>query len=418
MLLPLLLAAFLGAPGAAAAEDPTASSSIVGGRDAAIEDWPSIAFLLAAWDLDDDGVLDEGASCTGTVVAPTWILSAAHCAFRPDGGPIDALLSVTGVADGNSPLGEAITADRIVVHPAWDPQRLIGDALLIHLRSPSARPAMPLARGGLAVHSDGTVPNAAGWGTVDEASTLEAAVLQEAHLQLRDEATCALVARDFDATTQACAGTQGLTGVCHGDSGGPLTVLDAAGAPHLWGLTSYGPQVEQQPPLAPCSRAVPAVFTWVPALAAWVRATAGLPTAPLPPPAPPAPPPTLPSPPPVPPVLAPAPDRVAPVLRRVRLSARRFAAATRGAAFARRRGTTLSFSLSEAAAVRIRIRRGRRTLSPTPMIAASAGRTERRFSGRLGGRRLLPGAYRLQVGAVDAAGNAARAVTVRFRITR
>ena len=43
----------------ALASSPKASTSIVGGQVAAIDDWPSIASLLSAWDSDGDGELDS-----------------------------------------------------------------------------------------------------------------------------------------------------------------------------------------------------------------------------------------------------------------------------------------------------------------------------------------------------------------------
>jgi hypothetical protein len=41
-----------------------------------------------------------------------------------------------------------------------------------------------------------------------------------------------------------------------------------------------------------------------------------------------------------------------------------------------------------------------------------------RFSGRVAGRRLAPGSYRLRVVAVDGAGNTSAARTARFKIVR
>ena len=101
---------------AALAAPPKASTSIVGGQAADIDDWPSIAFLLSAWDADGDGDLDEQAQCTGTVIAPQWVVSAAHCAFTPNDELVDAMLTMTGDGDTDDLSGEVIAADRLVVH--------------------------------------------------------------------------------------------------------------------------------------------------------------------------------------------------------------------------------------------------------------------------------------------------------------
>jgi secreted trypsin-like serine protease len=409
VLLTLALAASaLGSP------PPRASSSIVGGQDADIADWPSIAFILTAWDTDGDPTdLEESARCTGTVIAPQWVISAAHCAFQPDGQPIDALLTITGVGDFRDPDREVIAADGLAVHPAWDPDFLIGDALLIHLESASSAPPL------LVVHPDGDyfsppdTVNAAGWGDVDEESTIGTAVLQEAWLEIHDDDFCAEFATHIE--TQTCAGTLTKAGACRGDSGGPLLVFDDDGRPVLYGLTSYGPQIGLGLPI--CSLQAPAVFSWLPAFTPFIcdtidpcplhtRTPTPNPTPPTTPPGggttviPPAP-------------IASAPDAIAPVLSRVRLSKARVRVGRR---------VTLSFRLSEAAAVTVTVlkKKGRRyrALSPRMQLAADAGTTRRRFDGRLGKRRLKPGRYKFSLRAVDAAGNVARAVTVRFRMVR
>src|SRR5689334_3460679 len=52
--------------------DTGASASIVGGKAASIAEFPSLAFIEAA---DKDNRF----ACTGTVIAPRVVLTAAHC---------------------------------------------------------------------------------------------------------------------------------------------------------------------------------------------------------------------------------------------------------------------------------------------------------------------------------------------------
>ena len=120
----------------------------------------------------------------------------------------------------------------------------------------------------------------------------------------------------------------------------------------------------------------------------------------------------------------PARDRRRPVLRRVSLRPSAFRAARRGSAIAPSgRGALLRYSLSERATLAGKVRRvaarGRLVrVRGTVSLRSAAGARRLRLSGRLGGRRLRPGRYRLTLVAVDAAGNRSRARVVSFRIRR
>ncbi|MDP8968782.1 MAG: DUF1929 domain-containing protein, partial [Actinomycetota bacterium] len=132
--------------------------------------------------------------------------------------------------------------------------------------------------------------------------------------------------------------------------------------------------------------------------------------------------------PPVPPV--PPPDTTRPSLSALSLSPNRFAAARRGASIVARGRSTVSYKLSEPAAVTFSVQRastGRRaggrcvkakrsnrranrctryrTLAGRFTHRGSAGKNTLKFSGRLRHRKLAPGRYRLQAIATDAAGN-------------
>jgi hypothetical protein len=136
-------------------------------------------------------------------------------------------------------------------------------------------------------------------------------------------------------------------------------------------------------------------------------------------------------------------DRDAPVLSRFTLSPRRFRAAARGASLATAAGSKLKFTLSEPASVRFAVQRakaGRRVrgtcrrttaanrrkrhctryvrVGSTFTTNAAAGQNQRRFSGRVRGRKLKPGRYRLVLTATDAAGNRSAPARVLFRIVR
>jgi hypothetical protein len=96
----------------------------------------------------------------------------------------------------------------------------------------------------------------------------------------------------------------------------------------------------------------------------------------------------------------------APSIGGFKLSPKRFRAAPR-------KGTTISFSLSSASRVTISFERAKKNHTYVKVrgqlsVNAASGKGKVRFLGKLGGRRLAPGAYR--VSAVAAASGRASAV--------
>ena len=107
-----------------------------------------------------------------------------------------------------------------------------------------------------------------------------------------------------------------------------------------------------------------------------------------------------------------------------------------------KKGTTFTYSLSEAAKVTFTIQRratgrkvGRKCRRPTHRnrkkkrctrytrfgafrAQGSAGANRKSFSGKIGRRKLRPGRYRALLVAVDAAGNRSKAKSVRFRVVK
>ena len=247
---------------------------IVGGTAAPAGAWPSIAFLAGHYG-DPEGN-QHVYHCTGSVVAPEWIVTAAHCAFGNPGQPPDSLDATVGVTDYTDPSGQVIAVDRFVPDPSYDSQKDVNDVALLHLTQPASVPAMRLATSDESAagryRSDPGVPNAAGWGAVDEQGSEFTTALQQAYLQIQSTSECNEQIPGFDAGTQTCAGTTDRAGVCFGDSGGPLVKFDAAThEPVLWGVTSARPEFDDGQ--APCAPSVPAQFTWIPAFTDFIQST-------------------------------------------------------------------------------------------------------------------------------------------------
>ena len=140
----------------------------------------------------------------------------------------------------------------------------------------------------------------------------------------------------------------------------------------------------------------------------------------------------------------PVADTVAPALAALTVRPSSFKAKSSGPTIVTSGGATVTFRLSEGATVTFtvhRIEQGRKrgrtcqrssssNRRGTPCnryvkVAGSfrdsdsaTGANSLRFSGRLGGRELSPGRYRLTAVATDGAGNAGAARTATFRIRR
>jgi hypothetical protein len=121
------------------------------------------------------------------------------------------------------------------------------------------------------------------------------------------------------------------------------------------------------------------------------------------------------------PTPAAGPDSIRPVLSAPALSRSVFRAASRGPSVSTVAvGTQVRYKLSEAATAHFRVQRlksGRYVrLRGGFTHAGKVGANRFKFTGRLGGRKLKPGRYRLVQVAVDGAGNKSATRRVRFRI--
>ncbi len=247
---------------------PGARASIVGGTTALSEERPWAAFILAA---DRQG---EGFSCTGTVIAPTLVLTAGHCIEDITTGkktPVGQYVVVTGSRDIRDPaLRQVSRVSRTIPYPNFNRFKVHGDAGLLVLATPTSVPTIALAGPEDAALLAANTPTwIAGWGLSGPLKKLKRTpVLRRGATFVQRRLYCRNHARAyypfFNYSSQLCTITPpGFSiGTCHGDSGGPALAFREDGTPVQIGITSLG--------AADCNTRLPDIFTRIDRIYPWI----------------------------------------------------------------------------------------------------------------------------------------------------
>jgi hypothetical protein len=264
-----LAALGLAAAPLALATDPP-SGYVIGGTPVAQGASPYTAYIAA----DTGG--STFAACTGSVIAPTIILTAAHCVFNKATGaaiPASAISVVTGTV--NRPATTPpVNVTAVRANPYYNPLTFQADAAILVLNAPTAAPAIALATtANGALYAPSALVTFTGWGeTVADVPSSAPTQLQSGTVPILANSTCQ-VSVQFHPGYTLCTGGPGYRPAsCHGDSGGPLVATTPAGPVQI-GITSYGSAVG-------CGIA-PDYFTRVSSVQTWIAsAIAGAPAPP------------------------------------------------------------------------------------------------------------------------------------------
>ncbi|GLF94893.1 S1 family peptidase [Streptomyces yaizuensis] len=188
------------------------ATAIHGGQNTTVTDHPYAMLFTTA---------DNQQVCGGTLVAPTKVLTAAHCV---DDATSTNLKVIGGRTDLSSTKGTVRAIRSIALHPQYDGTGLVNDAAVVTLSASMPYATLPVAGpNDTALYTLGTTAKAVGWGRI--ARDTNATRLKSAQLTVSPLAKCDPFTEPTDSLDRKVCGTPPAgtqNSICRGDSGGPL----------------------------------------------------------------------------------------------------------------------------------------------------------------------------------------------------
>ncbi|XP_060568257.1 transmembrane protease serine 11D-like [Ruditapes philippinarum] len=214
------------------------SYRVVGGEVVGKHEWPwQVAILKASEQF-----------CGGTLIAPQWVVTAAHC-IRKNKRRRRIKVKVGEHDIYAKDDGEMfMKLQKDIPHPKYDYDTITNDIALLKLEKPV--PASKTIGYACLPEETDKLPEKhmcyiIGWGKEKNTDVFGSTVLREARVPLVNRRTCQRAFNYPIHDTQVCAGSKnGGVDSCAGDSGGPLLCpkkgSDGVTRWMVYGVTSYG----------------------------------------------------------------------------------------------------------------------------------------------------------------------------------
>ncbi|XP_002164641.1 chymotrypsin-like elastase family member 3B isoform X1 [Hydra vulgaris] len=207
---------------------------VIGGTTPVRGSWPWQVLMIT----------NNQPGCGGTLIAPNWVLTAAHCVHQtyPQQHILRGGEHNINIREGSE---EDIPASALFTHPGYNPRTMDNDIALIKLsRSFRSSDFVSTACLPTVEAPAGTPCYITGWGKIAHPGQMTH-LLQQGNMNVVDRRVCHnMNSKNLPwpvTNSMVCAGDGGRSRMsgCHGDSGGPF-VCNRGGRWEVHGAVSHG----------------------------------------------------------------------------------------------------------------------------------------------------------------------------------